>query len=70
MKKKWNVNEIVLIRAFILNGLDDVSFLSSVLKRSESSICFKISRERMAMGLTPRYTGDSIGWSSKPKILV
>jgi len=68
--KKWNENEIALLRAAILNNSEDVKFLSTSLNRSEGSIYCKLGRERMTMGLEPIYTGKTIGYTPVDKISI
>jgi len=60
--KKWSLNEIALLRAVILNKAEDVQFLAKSLNRSEGSICCRLGRERMKLGLNPIYTGKTIGY--------
>jgi len=68
--KKWNENEIALLRAAILNNAENVTFLAHSLNRTEGSICCKLGRERMTMGLDPIYTGKTIGYTEYPKITI
>jgi len=68
--KKWNENEIALLRAAILNNAENVTFLAKSLDRTEGSICCKLGRERMTMGLDPIYTGKTIGYTEYPKITI
>ena len=68
--KKWNENEIALLRSAILNNAENVTFLANSLNRTEGSICCKLGRERMTMGLDPIYTGKTIGYTEYPKITI
>jgi hypothetical protein len=68
--KRWSEKEIALVRAAIINNVEDVMFLSNALKRSEGSIHCKLGRERMTMGLEPVYTGKTIGYNPQPKISI
>jgi hypothetical protein len=68
--KKWDENEIALIRAAILNNVEDVEFLSKSLNRTVGSICCKLGRERMTLDRDPIYTGRTIGYNEYPKILI
>ena len=72
-RKKWTDEEIALIRAIILNNVEHtemIKFLSLHLERSEGSIYLKLARERMTMGLNPKYAGKSIGYKAHPKISI
>jgi len=68
--KRWSEKEIALVRAAIINNVEDVMFLSNALGRSEGSIHCKLGRERMTMGLEPVYTGKTIGYNPQPKISI
>ncbi len=68
--KRWSEKEIALVRAAIINNVEDVTFLSNALGRSEGSIQCKLGRERMTMGLDPIYTGKTIGYNPQPKISI
>jgi hypothetical protein len=68
--KKWTDKEVALLRASIINNVEDVTFLSNALGRSEGSISCKLGRERMNMNLDPIYTGKTIGYSKSPKISI
>lgn len=68
--KRWSEKEIALVRAAIINNVEDVNFLSNALGRSEGSIHCKLGRERMTMGLEPIYTGKTIGYNPQPKISI
>ena len=68
--KRWSEKEIALVRAAIINNVEDVKFLSNALDRSEGSIHCKLGRERMTMGLEPVYTGKTIGYNPQPKISI
>ena len=70
IKKSWSDSEIALVRSVILNNVEDISFLSKALNRSEGSIHCKLGRERMTMGLDPIYTGKTIGYNPVPKISI
>ena len=69
--KKWSDNEIVLLRAAILNGNEDLDYLSKTLGRSQGSIACQLGRERFYhFGLEPIYVGKTIGANIKPLISV
>ena len=68
--KRWSEKEIALVRAAIINNVEDVMFLSNALGRSEGSIHCKLGRERMTKGLEPVYTGKTIGYNPQPKISI
>jgi len=68
--KRWSEKEIALVRAAIINNVEDVKFLTNALGRSEGSIYCKLGRERMTMGLEPLYTGKTIGYNPQPKISI
>jgi hypothetical protein len=68
--KRWSEKEIALVRAAIINNVEDVKFLSNALGRSEGSIYCKLGRERMTMSLEPIYTGKTIGYNPQPKISI
>ena len=68
--KRWSEKEIALVRAAIINNVEDVKFLTNALGRSEGSIYCKLGRERMTMGLDPIYTGKTIGYNPQPKISI
>ena len=68
--KRWSEKEIALVRAAIINNVEDVKFLTNALGRSAGSIHCKLGRERMTMGLDPIYTGKTIGYNPQPKISI
>jgi hypothetical protein len=68
--RKWTTDEVALVRAAIKNNAEDMNYLTKSLNRSEGSISCRLGRERMSMGLTPNYTGETIGHVKTEPILV
>ena len=68
--KRWTENEIVFLRAAILNNNEDIAYLAKTLGRTIGSVSCKLGRERMTMGLPPKYTGKTIGYTPVPKISI
>ena len=77
--RRWSLNEVALIRSAIKNGRcqndlnleSDLNYLSRVLNRNVGSICCRIGREKMQLGLSPKgFTGNTIGYKALGPIVI
>jgi hypothetical protein len=66
--KKWSNEEVALVRAAIKNNAEDINYLCESLNRSQGSVACRLGRERMYLGLTPIYTGKTIGYNPRGPI--
>ena len=65
---KWSQSSLNVVFKFINQNDDDINKLQQNLKicdgikRTISSICWQVAKQRMIMGLEPKYTKNNINF--------